>query len=300
MPLPANKCDFNTQANLGSATLIASQPIAAMYVEYRTNETTATTISALRAFAPEDIGSKAYAPAVKYGWASRYSGIPIKNVDVVPITVTVTYQGTNGACSGKTYQDVVANLQPGKAGRPVMQAGLTHLPANCLAAATLVGTTSTGDPGNFLAIVNESNSAGPAAGSVYYAFPDGTATTVVAGPSFKDNRFGLTSGFQVQNTSVTTATITATFNCLGNGNTNTPFSAVSNPISIASGSSFLFYRPSTSQQAWFTGGNPFTITNDDCAVSITSDQTIVGLMNEVTLSAGALDDARYNGFNLTP
>jgi hypothetical protein len=305
VPIPANNCDMNHQINLGSALLTASQPIAAMYIEYRTiDTTTAQSISVMRAFTPNDVGTMAFSPSVKYNWYNRRHGIPILNVDSVPITVTVTYKGQSGSCANKTFTDVVQNLAPGKSGRIVMAAGYTTVPATCVAAGTFVGTTATGAGGKFLAIMNENNLSGLPTGSVYYAFSSDTATKYVAAPIYKDMRtttgIPTTTGFQVQNTSATTATISATFNCLGGPAGTTPFTAVTSPILVPPQAAQLFNKISTTpaQKALFTAGNPFSLSNAVCSVSIVSDQTIVGLINETSNSDGVLDDARYNAFNV--
>jgi hypothetical protein len=293
--VPTGPSDVNTRVNIGSLTVTSSGMLAGMYIDYKTTENPSLAINGTRALTPTDIDVKAYNPAVKNNWAGRYSGIPILNVDSVPITVSVKYVGTNGACAGSVYTDTVNNLKPKSQFSVVLQTGLTNVPDTCLAAATLTGT------GNFVALGNEANtSSSPSAGSAVYALPDNSKTTKVAVPVFMDDRLdAFRSGLQIQNAGSSTATnVVAKFYCYGNGTSNTPFTATSKPLTITPGSTFLFYRPFATQASSFA--TPFAYGNALCSVIVTGDQPLLALVNEVAVTSGAFDDAKWEGFNLAP
>jgi hypothetical protein len=150
--------------------------------------------------------------------------------------------------------------------------------------------------------VNENNTAaGTPAGSTYSARPGNSATTKLVAPQFKDSRFGFTTGMQVENVGLATATnVVATFQCKGNNGANTLFTAVSTPRTIVAGGAFLFYHPHTMAAGTFTNGNPFSLSGAQCGVTITSDQPIVAILNETPDVIGALDDNNYEGFNVAP
>jgi len=49
----------------------------------------------------------------------------------------------------------------------------------------------------------------------------------------------------------------------------------------------------------FTTGNPFVSDRANCAVTVTGDQPIVVIVNEMGWGV-SMDDNNYEGFNLTP
>ncbi len=296
-PADAGVPSTNTnRANVGSMTISSSQPLAGTVLEYNVGETVATVLKGTRGFTAADFDDKAYAPVVKRNRFGRFTGIQVQNVTSNLITVTISYVGTSPNCKGVATQDVIT-VQPGKSTTLVQGTG-SNFTDNCTGGATLAST------GNFVAIVNEDNLSGfPTAGINYSAIPDNKATTKVSAPLFKDNRFGLTSGLQIQNVGTITATnVVATFACKGNNSTNTPFTAISNPQTIGPGGAKLFFRPNANQQADFTLANPFSLSGANCGVTITSDQPTVAIVNESPDPTGTvqLDDNNYEGFNLAP
>ena len=298
--VPNGPSNNATMLNLGSMVVTSNtaNPLAGSYVEHRTDQAVATTISSMRLLAVTDFSDKAFAPAVKSFWANRFTGLAILNTSASPINATISYVGTSGPCTGQTFQDVINNIQPNRRGTVLnFGPGYSNLPTNCLAAATVQAN------GSFVATVNENHTPGnPVSGNVSYMFPFASATTKVAAPSFFDKRDGFTSGFQVQNVGSVATNITATFYCKGQGNSNTPFTAVTQPISINPGATFLFYQPSTygPVTAKFTVDN-WDHNNAVCSAIVTSDsQPIVGLMNNTSDTAGAVDDSKYEAFSITP
>lgn len=277
--------------NIGSLTVTSAQPLAGTVLEYTQAQAVATVLFGTRGFASADFNVKAYAPVVKNARFGRFTGIQVQNVSAAPINITINYVGTASTCAGQTATDTFANLAAGSSKTFVQQAGSTNFPANCTGSATINAT------GNFVAIVNETNLSGfPLAGITYSAISDGGKTNEISAPLYKDQRFGQSSGLQIQNVGSATATnVVATFSCKG-GST---FTAVSTPRTIAVGAAYLFYHPST-MAGVFTASNPFSSKNVNCAVTVTSDQPIVAINNETSDVSGTLDDANYEGFNLTP
>lgn len=281
--------DNANRANIGSAQVSSTsgEPLAGAVFEQDTDETVATVLFGTRGFTSNDFDNKAYAPVVKNDRFGRFTGIQVQNVDTELITVTIDYVGTASSCKGVTSQDIIT-VEPGKSTTAVSNAG--NFTSNCTGAATLEGT------GNFVAIVNETNLAGSsAAGIVYSAMADASATAELSIPLFKDSRYGATSGLQIQNVGTVTATnVVANFSCKGAAS----FSAVSDPQTISPGGGLLFYKPYSTMSADFA--TPFASDNVNCAVVITSDQPIVGIVNETSTQTPAhLDDYNYEGFNLT-
>jgi hypothetical protein len=274
-----------SRANIGSMKVTSGQNLAGVVMEYNNDETIGTLLFGTRGFTAADFDDKAYAPVVKNGRYGRFTGIQVQNVGTSLITVTIDYVGTSSSCNGVATQDVIT-VQPGKSTTAVSSAG--NFTTNCTGVAMLNGT------GDFVAIVNEVNLPGYAsAGIVYSAMPDVSATAKVSVPLFKDQRYGATSGLQIQNVGSATATnVVATFSCKG-GST---FTSASSPQTIPAGGGILFYQPSNMGTSVFPSGfDP----NVNCGVIITSDQPVVAIVNETSMTA-ASDDYNYEGFNLTP
>lgn len=294
--VPASPSD-GTRVNIGSMTATSTQALAATMLEFIEGETVATVLNGSRGFTSADFDTTVYAPITKNNRNNRFTGMQIFNVSGSPITATITYVGSANVvtCKDVSFVDTVTNIMPGTSKTINQQAGSSALIANCTAAATITAG------GQFVALVNEANAiTGTPAGITYAGRPANGATTSLSAPQFKDQRFGFSSGFQLQNVGVTTATVTVTFSCRGNGGTNTPFTAITNPQSIGSGKAMNFFKPSSLQAGLFTVGNPFSINNAICGILVASTQPVVGVVNETPDTTGALDDNNYEGFNLTP
>jgi len=285
----------DNRGNIGSLVVTSAQPLAGTVMEFDQNEAIGTVLKGTRAFSQADFDVKAYAPVAKHDRFGRFTGIQVQNVGSAAIDVTITYVGSsrNTPCFGNTYTDTRNGVAPGTSFTFVQLGTNTNLPANCTASATISAT------GNFVAIVNEENMTGaPAAGITYSAMPASAATTRVSIPLFKDQRFGFSTGLQIQNVGTAQATnVVATFTCRGNNSQNVPFTAISNPQTIAPGGAKLFYKPS-GNAADFTAANPFAMAGANCGVVVTGDQPLVAIANEAPDTAGALDDNNYEGFNL--
>lgn len=278
--------------NVGSLTVSSSQPLAGTVLEYVQGQAVATVLLGTRGFTAADFSMKAYAPVIKNGRFGRFTGVQVQNVSAAPITVTVSYVGTAGACAGNTYADTASGVPAGASKTFVQLTGQSNLPANCTASATISAS------GNFVAIVNEQNQTGFAlAGITYSAISDNAKTTKISAPLVKDRRSGDSTGLQIQNVGSANATnVVVTFACKGGAT----FTAISTPQSIPMGGAKLFLRPSTMPAGTFTGANPFTSANVNCAATVVGDQPVVAIANEFADVTGAIDDTNYEGFNLVP
>lgn len=288
--VPTSPSD-GTRVNIGSMSITSAQALAGTVMEYTEGETVATVLKGTRGFTSADFDTKAYAPVAKHNRFNRFTGIQVQNVGGSPIDITINYVGTSSTCVGQTFSDTATGVAAGASRTFVQQVGSTNLPSNCTASATISAT------GNFVAIINEDNTGtGTPAGITYSALADGQATTKVSVPLFKDQRFGFSSGLQIQNVGVATATnVVATFACRVNATTT--FTAVSNPQTIAVGGAKLFYKPSGAPSDFST---PFAQSGVNCSVTVTGDQNLVAIINETPDTAGALDDNNYEAFNLAP
>lgn len=283
----------SNNARVGSLVVTGTEPLAGVVMEHDTAANPATVLNGTRGFTSADFATKAYAPVIKSERFGRFTGLQVQNVSSGNINVTVSYVGTSPNCSSVTATDTATSVAPGASVSFVHLAGSTNLQSNCTASATISAT------GDFVAIVNEQETAGsPKAGITYSAMSDTAATNSVSIPLFKSTRFGATTGLQIQNVGSAAATNwSATFSCTG-GATFTAVSDVSKTGPIPAGGAFLFYIPNN--QNFFAASNPFSSGNVNCAVLVNSDQPIVAIANETPTTPGALDDNNYEGFNLQP
>lgn len=293
---------FNPSTNdgrIGALKVESTQPLAGVVVEHFDTEPVATVAQATRAFTAAEFSTKAYAPLVKNNRNDangypRWSGINVQNVGSSTITITVTYTArAGGGCSaGATFTDT-KTADAGKAATFNQQTGQSNFPADCAGAATIEAT------GNIVATVSEAYASAsvPSWGqryTTYSAIPSVSATTKLAVPLFKDDRLSKRSALQIQNVGSAAATnVVATFVCTGGSS----FTAISNPLTVNAGDSLQFIHPSA-QASLFTGANPFAAANVTCAVTVTSDQPVVAMVNEAALPGFDQDNNNFEAFNL--
>jgi hypothetical protein len=301
-PIPsagAGTNNNNLRANLGGMRITSSQPLAGSYAEYFRNN--ATSVNITRALSSADNGTTAFVPNVKRWWYNRWTGMAIQNTSGVPITVTASIKGVQqyngGTCANQPFTDVVPNILPGQVSFLLFYPGYTTLTDNCLATATL----SSGGVGSFVAIANENNTPGqPAAGSVYYTMSQSTVSTRLLAPMFVDQVLGMDGAIVLQNVTANPATnVVATFKCMSLSN-SAKWTATSKPLTIQPGGSYLFWRPFSYQPNKNDMQTQFQSSNAQCAVTVTSDQNLVGIYNEVSTSLGVADDTNYELINTAP
>ena len=278
---------------VGSMYVTSDQPLAGVVMEHDVVANPAVVLAGTRAFTSPDFDVKAYAPVVKNNRFGQWTGIQVQNVSGGLVDITVDYTGSAGACKGFTYQDKALGVADGASATFVQQTPQSKLPANCTGSATISAT------GNVVAIVNENEVSGsPKTATTYSAIADKSKTTSISVPLYKDNRYGATTGLQIQNVGAGNAVNwEVTFRCSTGGS----FTAVSDPAKtgpIAPGAAFNFYTPSGDNL--FKAGSSFLNNNVVCSASIVSDQPVVAIANEGPLTAGALDNNNYEGFNLAP
>ncbi len=303
--VPSNGNNANRN-NIGGLTVSSSGNLAGNYIEYIIGEAVSTAISSMRGIEPTDIDTTNYVPTIKRAYYTRFTGLSVLNADSVPITVTVDYVGTNHTCRGLTYRDIRTNIVPGKSANIVHISTQSTLPDDCLAAATV-----TAGGKQIVTLVNEQEVTGnPTAMIVYYATGPNAATAKVAAPTFSDQYAdgsgSYNSGLQLQNVGQATATnVVVSFYCKHTGNPD--YIAQTVPLSITAGAAVQFYRPSDARPSnatmiyndLFATGYKFQ-SHSLCSIIATGDQKLGANINDESIPSGALDDANYVGFNLTP
>jgi hypothetical protein len=291
-PLAENSVE---DARKGSLIVSAEVPMAGVVMEHATVQNPAKFVQTTRAFTENDFDNLAYAPVIKSMYYESFTGIQVQNVNEIgSIDVTVTYYVTDGPNAGEVIIQRKDGIPAGKAHTFVQ---LTSPPDESpLPMQNLASVVIEAEGGNFVATVNESN------GITYSAIPDRQATHAISAPLFKDYYYGATSGLQIQNVGTITATnVIAEFSCsVINGS---PFTARSLPQEIAPGKAVLFFHPSENPDM-FADTMPFADDRANCAVSITSDQNVVAIVNEMGVddeygwNFAGTDRNNYEGFNL--
>ncbi|MFP4394749.1 MAG: hypothetical protein ACLFTI_05745 [Anaerolineales bacterium] len=296
-PLVENSLD---EARKGGLIVTSDVPMAGVVMEHATVQNPAKVVYATRGFTANDFDSRAYAPVIKNMFYGAYTGIQVQNVNEAgAIDVEVTYHVAQGPNAGETIIQRKEGIPAGTSYTFVQLANVeepTLLPMENLASVVIEATG-----GEFVAIVNETNG-NATAGITYSALPDRLASRRISAPLFKDYYYGATSGLQIQNVGTITATnVIAEFSCgVINGS---PFTARSQPQEIGPGSTVLFFRPS-GNAGMFQDDRPFADDRANCAVSITGDQNVVAIVNEMGVEDGygmdfsGVDDNNYEGFNL--
>lgn len=296
-PLASNSLD---EARKGGLIVTSNVPMAGVVMEHATAQNPAKVVYATRGFTANDFDSRAYAPVIKNMFYGAFTGIQVQNVNETgPIDVKVTYYVAQGPSAGETIIQEKKGIPAGTSYTFVQLATApepTLLPMESLASVVIEATG-----GEFVAIVNETNS-DATAGITYSALPDRLASRKISAPLFKDYYYGATSGLQIQNVGTITATnVIVEFSCsVINGS---PFTARSKPQEINPGGTVLFFRPSENADM-FQDAMPFVKGRANCAVTITGDQNVVAIVNEMGVDDGhgmnffGVDDNNYEGFNL--
>ena len=296
-PLASNSLD---EARKGGLIVTSDVPMAGVVMEHATAQNPAKVVYSTRGFTANDFDSRAYAPVIKNMFYGAFTGIQVQNVNETgAIDVEVTYHVAQGPNAGETIVQRKEGIPAGTSYTFVQLATgeePTLLPMENLASVVIEATG-----GEFVAIVNETNS-NATAGITYSALPDRHASHKVSAPLFKDYYYGATSGLQIQNVgTVTATTVIAEFSC--SVIDSDAFTARSKPQEIGPGGTVLFFHPSENADM-FQAALPFEDDRANCAVSITGDQNVVAIVNEMGVEDGygmdffGVDDNNYEGFNL--
>lgn len=286
--------------SLGSLSVTATAgQIAGTVVETQHSVTVGTFALSTKGFAPEDADTKVVAPTNKLDFFGGNTGWQLLNTGAIAATVvadfTVTnvqagsaadlagidigdkYQANISIPAGGTYlfskgQGTYQSLTP-MAGAPAMKSGVF-----------MAGIVNCTNGQELLGVVNENN--GPNR-VLYSAFGAGGASTSVAAPLVKEKFFNFNSAITVQNTGALAATVNLVYKCQTAGS---PATYNVGPYTIAAGAAMPFNDMSNASR-W---GSVLVAANSQCAVTITSNQNTVALVQE----AGAADTKNYEGFNL--
>lgn len=275
---------------VGAMTLTASQPIAGVMLEHEHSAAVGTVLQGSSGFSPAELDQVAYCPAIKKNYFGRTSGLQAQNAHTVAQDITVTFVDSGGNEFTSTATGVAA--------------GASHTFINDAAIVNgLYSAIVEGSLGNVAAIVNESELPlvnARQTSQTYNCQAASTATTSIAYPAYKETFFGRTSALQLQNVGTAAASnVVLTFTD-NNGNVRT-----SNAQSIPAGASSVYVCVSANAALW--SGTSLAASTLS-GVTITSDQPIVGIVNEASWTsanpcapnngASSFDKAISNTFNL--
>ncbi len=295
VPGDANVPSVNTdRGNIGSLTVSSSENLAGVVMEYITDESPAKILQSTRGFTANDFDTKLYAPTVKQYRYSRFTGIQIQNVSTGDVDVTLRLVGSRGDCAGSVYTQTFTALGAGESWTANQIAGQDGaMVDNCAASAVVEAT------GNVVAVVSESYVSaytGQQKSTTYSAFADGSTTTVIGVPMYKENRFSKYTGLMIQNVGSAEATnVVVTFNQAAGG-TGT-FTTVAQ--TIPAGGSIELSKVSENAALWSGTAAP---SNATFGIKVTADQNVVAIANEAVYQGDPLDqdNNNYEGFNLVP
>lgn len=284
--------------NVGSLTVVGTQPLAGTSLEHENAPAVASNLQASRAFVPSDYADTLYCPLVRYDYSGKKTttGMQVQNVGTEDVDITVTYSVVSGSAVNPTV--TISDVAPG-ASANFLQAN--DLASNTLASATVSAVASDGSgTASIAAVVNDKATASnPQRVSTYACFSGSNATDTISLPLVKEDFGGATvntTGVQVQNVGTADATVTLTF-VTSNGDTI----VVTHTDPIGPGESKTFYRVAnggTTNITVVTGSlTDLDATNN--GVVITSDgEPIVAIANESSIGGTLLQDTKnYEGFN---
>jgi len=272
-----------------SATTSGGQIVGAV-VEHQAVAAPATIAQSTALFLPSDADTTVFCPTFKNAYAGgalpRSTGITVQNTSGSSATVYLTLKSV---ATGNVY---TSNAVVAGGASVTFNAGAANIggfpsggggTADGLGAATITSTVS------LIANVNEANTGTPVKATTYSCFGAASATAKIALPQVKEEFSGSNTGVSIQNTDVTTATISAVYTCGG-----VPYTHVDKQL--APGAAYTYFRPHTSAGNWTGTALP---NNKLCAVVVTSGgQKIVGIAQEAAYPSGNLDTKNYEGFNL--
>lgn len=288
---------------LSAVTIESSDgvPLAGVSMEYEVDGNGAPVYPAQRlqathAFADtstfRDAGTTIHFPVVKRLLGGRTTGHQVQNVSGAPVKVRLTYH-RSARCAALTnapkVQETPTALAPGAS---YTFYDWTELGPNCLTNATATAVDGSGD--SFLVGITSERcndlTRCRSTLTTHAAIPSQRATTTLVAPLFKEKLSGKQTGFAVFNTATTAAAVTATFR-VGNA------TYTCRNTSIPAGGLLVFHNMSDSVAWGACWDGPALPKGSLAAVTVLSDQPIVGIVNEDDEET-AQDAANYEAFNL--
>ncbi len=267
-----------TTGTVGSLSVTGSEALAGTSLEHESSAAVGQNLQASRAFTPSTYDTTLYCPLVRHNHTSKdqTTGVQVQNVSASTQTVTINY--STGASNSASVDAGASHTFPTR----------LDLADGEIASATL---TSAGD---IVAVVNDKgvSTSNPQRVTTYACAPANSASTAINIPLAKENLGGNQTGIQVQNVGSSNATITATYTNSGGQ------VVVQNLATTAPGASFTFNRIYTSPSTVsFISGTAASLNGTNNGVVITSDQSIVAIANESTISGTTQDTKNVEGFN---
>jgi hypothetical protein len=229
------------------------------------------------------------------GPGSTFVGIQVQNAGTAPTGITVTFTPntlTTGSnlCATPAAQ-TSGSIAPGGAYTLLSGTAAFANPANCRYVGSAVVTNSANQP--LVAVVNQLDATGTnKAGSSYEAFNPAAATKNVSLPLLQANNSNIFSGIQIQNTTGTAANVTLTFS------PNTQTSATPPQVPCGALAARNVSVPANGSVTLLT---PQLVPTAGCryvgSATVTSDQNVVAVVNQLQLPGAGDALSTYNGFN---
>lgn len=285
----------NVAKCFGGATVTAGNPVAGAVVEYAEGVGVAEWVLSTRGITPFDTGTDIYAPAMKNNFYGATTGAVVLNTDLNNVaTVDLSFSVTNktDGCSaniGDTATDqisvgpqksVVVNYNNGNVG------GLPNCVFYSMQASTAAQNSEA-----IAVTVNETKSGGQAFKAVYSGFSADTASRTIFAPLYKEV-FGAQQGsLTIVNTSSFDTKVNVT---MDGDNTHVLLT-----ITLGEGEAVPIRLASQGSPNYtaISGGLPvpgqkYAVT----AEAVNADATIVGLLQESSLSGTLLDIFNHEMF----
>lgn len=275
---------------IGSAVIIATQPIAAVVMQINTGS-----FKVLMGYGGFTSGSPTVAlPLIMANNNGFYTGIQVQNVGNSSTTVTVDYTANTVGAGNPT--DEVFDLAPG-ASKTIIQNGAP--PANGSvndwnAIGRYIGGAIITNSGNqpLVAIVNQVRPGSNALGTAYEGFDPASATTRASAPLIMANNSTYYTGIQVQNVSNDTVHVVIDYG----PNTAGTFNPANEEFDLAPGTSKTIIQngapPANGSTVNDWGTNRYI-----GSATITANGNIVAIVNQVSLSRPGDQFATTNAFN---
>jgi hypothetical protein len=276
---------------VGSATVTSTngQPIVATVSQV--GQTTSKAMSIYDGFTSAAAAPTVLLPLIQSfnGPGQTFVGIQVQNAGTQTTRITLTFTANTqtgcGTPPAVTSGDIVAG------GAFTFLSGTAAFGGNntnCRYVGSAVVTNSAAQ--NLVAVVNQLDATGTnKAGSSYEGFNPATATRNVSLPLLQANNSNIFSGIQIQNTTGTPANVTLTFS----------------PNTLTSGANLCTALAAKQQavpaNASVTLLTPLLVPAAGCryvgSATVTSDQNIVAVVNQLQLPGSGDALSSYNGFN---
>ncbi len=269
--------------NVGSLTVVGTQPLAGSSLEHQTTAAVGANLQASKAFVAADGATTVYCPLYRNAHTAKAqtTGAQVQNVSGGPVDISFTVNA-GGSTFGPFNETNVAN-----GASVTFYAPTLPIPAGAVGSATIEAT------GNVIAVVNDRGTEGGVDRVTTYACFGGGGETVNI-PLAKEFAGGNTTGIQVQNVGAADTKVTLVYKA-----TSGASRTIQSTDAISPGESITAYAASGTPVGWTvvnTSGNMVGTVN---GVVATADEPIVAIANESSSapSPSGQDTKNYEGFS---